>query len=88
MIESVIQIKSEIMINVDVSVKLKNLYAKYIIFEILIYVIVKMLNIQQLLLMIQWLGVRLDSIKYLDLLEFINGTRHLVLFRSKKYDFI
>ena len=53
MIESVIQIKSEIMINVDVSVKLKNLYAKYIIFEILIYVIVKMLNIQQLLLMIQ-----------------------------------
>ena len=47
-----------------------------------------MLNIQQLLLMIQWWSVRLDSIKYLDLLEFINGTRHLVLFRSKKYDFI
>ena len=41
--ENVIQIKSEIMINVDVSVK--NIYVKKITFRILLHVVVKMVNI-------------------------------------------
>ena len=40
--ESVIQIKSGIMINADVSVK--NIYVKKVIFGILLHVVVKMAN--------------------------------------------
>ena len=43
MVENVIQIKSGIMINVDVSAK--NIYVKKTIFEILLHVVAKMENI-------------------------------------------
>ena len=49
--ENVIQINGGIMINVDMSLR-KVEYAKKIIFEILLHVIVKMENIWQLSLMI------------------------------------
>ena len=52
MLENVIQIKSGIMINVDVSVK-KLMHEKKIIFGILQQVLVKMVNIYQILWMIQ-----------------------------------
>ena len=42
--ENVIQIKSETTIKVDVNVK-NNIYVKKIIFGILLYVVVKMVNI-------------------------------------------
>ena len=42
--ENVFQIKNGIMINVDVSVK-NMIYVKKIIFGILLYVVVKMVNI-------------------------------------------
>ena len=46
MVENVTQIKIGIMINVNVSVKIKkNMRAKKIIFQILLHVIVKMTNI-------------------------------------------
>ena len=51
MVESVIQIKSEIMINADGSAK--NIYVKWIIFEILLHVVAKMEDISQVLLTIQ-----------------------------------
>ena len=44
MVENVIQIKSRIMINVDVSAK-KTRYVKKITFGMLLHVIVKMVNI-------------------------------------------
>ena len=50
--ENVILIKSEIMINVNVSVR-NTIYVKRIIFGILLHVVVKMENIQQVLLTIQ-----------------------------------
>ena len=51
--EAVIQIKSGITINVDASVK--NIkHVKKIIFGVLLYVIVKMENIEQVVLMIEW----------------------------------
>ena len=51
--EAVIQIKSGITINVDTSVK--NIkHVKKIIFGVLLYVIVKMENIEQVVLMIEW----------------------------------
>ena len=50
-VESVIQIKYGITINVDVSVK--NIYVKKIIFEILLHVAMRMVNIYQVFLMIQ-----------------------------------
>ena len=50
--ENVILIKSEIMINVNVSVR-NTIYVKRIIFGILLHVAVKMENIQQVLLTIQ-----------------------------------
>ena len=53
--ENVIQINGGIMINVDVSVK--NMYAKKIMFGILLHVIVKMENICQVLWIIQRLCV-------------------------------
>ena len=52
MIEYVIQIKSGITINVDVSVK-SILHVKKIIFGILVHAVVKMVNIWQVLLTIQ-----------------------------------
>ena len=52
MLESVIRINNVIMINVDVSVK-NIVYVKKIIFGILLYVVTKMANIQQVLLTIQ-----------------------------------
>ena len=57
--EIVILIKSGIMINVDVSVKIwKNiLCVKKIIFGILLHAVVKMVNTYQVLLTIQWLCV-------------------------------
>ena len=60
MVENVIQIKSEIVTNVDVSVKTqKNIVcAKKIIFEILLHIAVKMVNIWQVLLTNQGLHVR------------------------------
>ena len=58
-VRNVIQSKSGIAIYVDVSVKIgKNkICAKKIIFGILLYVVAKMVNIFQLLLMNQWLSV-------------------------------
>ena len=50
MVESVTQIKSRIMINVDASVK-NIAYVKKIIFGILPHVVVKMVNVQPVLLM-------------------------------------
>ena len=52
MLESVIRINNVTMINVDVSVK-NIVYVKKIIFGILLYVVTKMANIQQVLLTIQ-----------------------------------
>ena len=54
--ENVIRIKSEIMINVDVSVK-NSTYVKNIIFETLLHVTAKIENIKQVLWMIQRLCV-------------------------------
>ena len=54
--EIVIQINGGIMINVDVSVK-NLMYVKKIMFGILLHVIVKIENIQQVLWIIQRLGV-------------------------------
>ena len=54
--EIVIQIKVRIMINVDVSVK-NVMYVKKIMFRILLHVIVKMENNQQVLWMLQQLCV-------------------------------
>ena len=54
--EKVIQINGGIMINVDVSVK-KIMHVKKIMFGILLTVMVKMENIQQVLWIIQWLFV-------------------------------
>ena len=54
--ENVIQIKSGITINVDVSVK-NIIYIKKIKLEILLHAVVKVVNILQVLLMIQWLCV-------------------------------
>ena len=50
MVENVIQNKSRIMINVYMGVK-NIIYVKKIIFEILLNVVAKMLNIYQVLLM-------------------------------------
>ena len=50
--KNVIQIKSGIMINADVSVKYI-IYAKKIIFGIILHVVAKMVNIQQVLMTIQ-----------------------------------
>ena len=52
MAENEIQIKSEIIINVDVNIK-NIIYVKKIIFAILLYIFVKMVNIQQVLLTIE-----------------------------------
>ena len=49
MVENLIQIKSEITINVDVSVK-NIIDVKKIILGILLHVVVKVVNIQQVLL--------------------------------------
>ena len=49
--ENVIQIKNGKMINVDANVK--NIYVKKIIFGILLHLVTKMENIQQVLQMIQ-----------------------------------
>ena len=49
MVENVIQIKSEITINVNVSVK-NIIYVKKIITGILLHVVEKVVNIQQVLL--------------------------------------
>ena len=54
--EKAIQIKSAIMINVDVSLK-SIIYVKNIIFGILLHVVVKMENIWHVLLTIQYLRV-------------------------------
>ena len=54
--QNVIQINGEITINVDVSVK-RFKYVKKVMFGILLLVIVKMENIQQVLRMIQQLSV-------------------------------
>ena len=54
MVESVIQIKSEIITNVCASVK-NITYVKKIIFEILLHVVAKEVNIKQVLLTVQWL---------------------------------
>ena len=52
MVENAIQIKTGIMINVDANVK-NIIYVKKIIFGILLHVVAKMVDIQQVLLMIQ-----------------------------------
>ena len=54
--EKAIQIKSAIMINVDVSLK-SIIYVKNIIFGILLHVVVKMETIWHVLLTIQYLRV-------------------------------
>ena len=53
MVESLIQIKSGIMINVDGSVK-NIIYVKKIIFGILLHVVVKMVNIKQIYFFSIW----------------------------------
>ena len=50
MVENVIQVKSRIMINVDAGVK-NIIYVKKIIFEILLHLVAKTVNIYQVLLM-------------------------------------
>ena len=52
MVENVVKIKSPITITADASAR-KMIYAKQIIFGILLHVIAKMVNIQQILLTIQ-----------------------------------
>ena len=52
MVESAIQIKNGIMMNIDASVK-NILDVKNIIFGILLHIVAKLANIQQVLLMIQ-----------------------------------
>ena len=54
--EKAIQIKSAIMINVDISLK-SIIYVKNIILGILLHVVVKMENIWHVLLTIQYLRV-------------------------------
>ena len=58
MVENVIKIKSEITINIGVSAKSQKnvICAKKIIFGILLHVVVKMVNIEQVLLTSQLLG--------------------------------
>ena len=56
MVESVIQMKSGIMINVNASAK-NIAYVKKFIFGILLHVVAKIVSILQGLLMIQWLRV-------------------------------
>ena len=55
MVENVIQIKSVIMINVDATEKIREKIkcVKNILFEILVYVLEKMINIWKLLWVIQ-----------------------------------
>ena len=54
MVENVIQIKIGITINVDSSVKIRrNVCAQNIIFRIAVHVLVKTVNIQEVLLAIQ-----------------------------------
>ena len=55
--ENVIQIKTGITINVDVSVK-NIIYVKKITFGILLHVVATMENIWQILLTIQWVCVK------------------------------
>ena len=60
--ENVIQINAGVTINNDASVffffkKKKGIYVKKIIFAILLHVVAKMVDIQQILWMILWLGV-------------------------------
>ena len=50
--KNVVQFNGGVMKNVDVSVK-NIIYAKKIIFGILLHIVAKMVNIQQVLLMIQ-----------------------------------
>ena len=59
MVENVTQIKIRIMINVGMIAKIqKNIIdVKKIIFGMLLFAVLKMLNIQQVLLMIWWLHV-------------------------------
>ena len=52
MVENVTKIKSGIMIRVDISVK-NIIYVKKIIFGILLYEVMKMINIWQILCIIQ-----------------------------------
>ena len=55
MVENVTHIKSGITISIDVSVKIRIniVYAKNIIFVILLHVVAKIVNMQEVLLMIQ-----------------------------------
>ena len=55
MVENVIKINDGITVNVDISVK--NIYAKTFIFGILLHVVAKKENIQQVLWMIQQLSL-------------------------------
>ena len=59
MVENIIQIKSGITINVDVSVEIRKniICAKKIIFRILLHVVAKIVNIKQVLLTIQFLSM-------------------------------
>ena len=54
--ENVIQIKSGITINVELNVK-SRIYEKKIMFGIVLHIVVKMDNIQQVLLTIQYISV-------------------------------
>ena len=54
-VENVIQIKSGIMINADVTTK--NIFVKRIIFGILLHVVAKVVNVQQVILTIHRLRV-------------------------------
>ena len=56
LIENIIQNKSGKIINIDVSVK-NIIYVKKIMFGILLHVVVKLVDIEQILRMIQGLGV-------------------------------
>ena len=56
MIANVIQIESRTMINVDVSTNIQEkMCAKKVIFGILLHVVLKMVDMQKVLLTIQWL---------------------------------
>ena len=54
MVENVIQIKSRVMINAEVTAKIwEKMYAKKIIFGIILHLLVKLVNIYKVLFVIQ-----------------------------------
>ena len=83
--ENVIQIKSGIIINIDASVK-NIIYVKNIIFGILIHVVAKMVNIQQVLMTIQW--VRVTKLQMRKLSEMKKKQKQFEQILMKKFTYL